>query len=74
MSFATSERILNAEIDTIVSAIGGEFYDNLFHGANKSFIDDEGAQQPHSFKSSSFSIPTQCGYCKVLTPFDCTMG
>jgi len=49
MSFATSERILNAEIDTIVAAIG----------------DDEGAQQPHSFKSSSFSIPTQCGYCKT---------
>lgn len=36
------------------------------YGFNKSFVDDEGAQQPHSFKSSSFSIPTQCGYCKVL--------
>jgi len=31
-----------------------------------SILDDEGAQRPHSFKSSSFSIPTQCGYCKVL--------
>ncbi|KAK7469363.1 Protein BZZ1 [Stygiomarasmius scandens] len=47
--FRTSECILTAEIDTIVSAIG----------------DDVGAQQPHSFKSSSFSIPTTCGYCKT---------
>ncbi|KAJ7288142.1 hypothetical protein C8J57DRAFT_1641335 [Mycena rebaudengoi] len=47
-SYTTSECILNTEIDTISAAIG----------------DDEGAQQPHSFKSSSFSIPTQCGYCK----------
>lgn len=28
-------------------------------------VDDVGGSQPHSFKSSSFSIPTQCGYCKV---------
>ncbi|KAJ6525279.1 hypothetical protein DFH09DRAFT_1188777 [Mycena vulgaris] len=48
MSYATSERILNTEMETISAAIG----------------DDEGAQHPHSFKSSSFSIPTQCGYCK----------
>ncbi|KAJ7442609.1 hypothetical protein FB451DRAFT_1438254 [Mycena latifolia] len=48
MSYATSERILTTEMETISTAIG----------------DDEGAQQPHSFKSSSFSIPTQCGYCK----------
>ncbi|KAJ6621842.1 hypothetical protein B0H10DRAFT_2162903 [Mycena sp. CBHHK59/15] len=48
ISYATSERILNTEIETISGAIG----------------DDEGEQQPHSFKSSSFSIPTQCGYCK----------
>jgi len=27
--------------------------------------DDEGEQHPHAFKSSSFSIPTQCGYCKT---------
>ncbi|EPQ50992.1 hypothetical protein GLOTRDRAFT_141152, partial [Gloeophyllum trabeum ATCC 11539] len=47
-SYATSACILQAEIDTIVGALGG----------------DEGAQQPHSFKNSSFSIPTQCGYCK----------
>uniref|UniRef100_A0A0W0G7Q7 Uncharacterized protein n=1 Tax=Moniliophthora roreri TaxID=221103 RepID=A0A0W0G7Q7_MONRR len=54
--FKSSECILKAEIDTIVLAIG----------------DDVGAQQPHSFKSSSFSIPTTCGYCKTsiwgLTP------
>ncbi|KAJ7095722.1 hypothetical protein B0H15DRAFT_826828 [Mycena belliarum] len=48
VSYSTSERVLSTEIETISAAIG----------------DDEGAQQPHSFKSSSFSIPTQCGYCK----------
>ncbi|KIK57148.1 hypothetical protein GYMLUDRAFT_247116 [Collybiopsis luxurians FD-317 M1] len=47
--FRTSECILNAEIDTIVNVIG----------------DDVGAQTPHNFKSSSFSIPTTCGYCKT---------
>ncbi|KAL0961378.1 hypothetical protein HGRIS_006332 [Hohenbuehelia grisea] len=46
--FSNSECILNTEIDVISSVLGG----------------DEGGQQPHSFKSSSFSIPTQCGYCK----------
>ncbi|KAF8968963.1 hypothetical protein BDZ97DRAFT_1797220 [Flammula alnicola] len=46
--YAASECILNAEVDAIVHAIG----------------DDEGASRPHSFKSSSFSIPTTCGYCK----------
>ncbi|KAF8588584.1 hypothetical protein K439DRAFT_1613424 [Ramaria rubella] len=45
---STSQAILVAEIDIVSSALGG----------------DEGSQQPHSFKSSSFSIPTQCGYCK----------
>lgn len=29
-------------------------------------VDDVGALSPHSFKNSSFSIPTQCGYCKVF--------
>ncbi|KAL1760436.1 hypothetical protein FB107DRAFT_203028 [Schizophyllum commune] len=46
--FSTSQAILNAEVDTIVAAVGN----------------DTGAMQPHTFKSSSFSIPTQCGYCK----------
>ncbi|PPQ86318.1 hypothetical protein CVT25_005619 [Psilocybe cyanescens] len=46
--YTTSERILTTEIETIIDAIG----------------DDEGASHPHSFKSSSFSIPTSCGYCK----------
>ncbi|KDQ20989.1 hypothetical protein BOTBODRAFT_27000 [Botryobasidium botryosum FD-172 SS1] len=27
--------------------------------------DDEGDQHPHTFKSSSFSIPTPCEYCKA---------
>lgn len=47
--YTTSEQLLNAELETILASIG----------------DDEGGQQPHSFKSSSFSIPTQCGYCKT---------
>ncbi|KAF7346569.1 hypothetical protein MSAN_01885000 [Mycena sanguinolenta] len=49
ISYATSECILKTEMEVISNAIG----------------DDEGAQRPHSFKSSSFSIPTQCGYCKT---------
>ncbi|KAJ6585189.1 hypothetical protein B0H19DRAFT_1108684 [Mycena capillaripes] len=48
ISYGTSECILKTEMEVISAAIG----------------DDEGEQQPHSFKSSSFSIPTQCGYCK----------
>ncbi|KAL5482501.1 BZZ1 [Sanghuangporus weigelae] len=40
--------ILNVEIETINDALGG----------------DEGLQSPHNFKSTSFSIPTACGYCK----------
>ncbi|KAJ3715511.1 hypothetical protein C8R42DRAFT_681074 [Lentinula raphanica] len=47
--YRTSECVLNAEIETIVGVIG----------------EDVGVQQPHNFKSSSFSIPTTCGYCKT---------
>ncbi|PBK74943.1 hypothetical protein ARMSODRAFT_951005 [Armillaria solidipes] len=47
--FGSSECILNAEIEAISAAVG----------------DDLGAQRPHSFKSSSFSIPTTCGYCQT---------
>ncbi|KAH8114438.1 hypothetical protein DFH11DRAFT_1688953 [Phellopilus nigrolimitatus] len=43
-----SATLLGSEIDTISDALGG----------------DEGSQSPHSFKSTSFSIPTTCGYCK----------
>ncbi|KAJ3842788.1 hypothetical protein EV361DRAFT_881673 [Lentinula raphanica] len=46
--YSTSECVLNAEIDTIVSVIG----------------EDVCVQQPHNFKSSSFLSPTTCGYCK----------
>ncbi|KIP02892.1 hypothetical protein PHLGIDRAFT_271826 [Phlebiopsis gigantea 11061_1 CR5-6] len=47
-SFTIPENILLTEIATISEALAG----------------DEGAQNPHTFKSSSFSIPTQCAYCK----------
>lgn len=46
--FKSSEMTLTTEVETIVAAVG----------------DDEGGQQPHTFKGSSFSIPTHCGYCK----------
>ncbi|KAF9005437.1 hypothetical protein BDQ17DRAFT_1389780 [Cyathus striatus] len=48
MSYTTSELVLNTEVDTIVKSIGN----------------DVGAGKLHAFKSSSFSIPTSCAYCK----------
>ncbi|KAI9443492.1 hypothetical protein H4582DRAFT_2072520 [Lactarius indigo] len=45
--YETSQSILETEIRIIETALGG----------------DEGSQRPHSFKSSSFTIPTECGYC-----------
>ena len=35
-------------IETVVNALG----------------DDQGSLQPHAFKSSAFTIPTQCHHCK----------
>ncbi|KAH7913976.1 hypothetical protein BJ138DRAFT_1058030 [Hygrophoropsis aurantiaca] len=46
--YETSECVLHSEIEIISAALG----------------DDVGGQNPHTFKSSSFSIPTSCGYCK----------
>ncbi|KAI9061334.1 hypothetical protein FKP32DRAFT_948969 [Trametes sanguinea] len=46
--YATSGVVLSTESETIAAALQG----------------DEGAQSPHTFKSSSFSIPTTCAYCK----------
>ncbi|KAI0269925.1 hypothetical protein BC834DRAFT_863984 [Gloeopeniophorella convolvens] len=45
--YETSQSVLEAEIQIIEKALGG----------------DEGSQSPHTFKSSSFTIPTECGYC-----------
>ncbi|KAF8262551.1 hypothetical protein EI94DRAFT_1808606 [Lactarius quietus] len=45
--YETSQSILETEIRIIEKALGG----------------DEGSQKPHAFKSSSFTIPTECGYC-----------
>ncbi|KAI9465047.1 hypothetical protein BJY52DRAFT_1184087 [Lactarius psammicola] len=45
--YESSQSILETEIRIIETALGG----------------DEGSQRPHSFKSSSFTIPTECGYC-----------
>ncbi|KIM26021.1 hypothetical protein M408DRAFT_330805 [Serendipita vermifera MAFF 305830] len=45
--YKTSVALLEKELEVIRTALG----------------DDIGAQQPHNFKSSSFSIPTTCEYC-----------
>ncbi|KAI0287946.1 hypothetical protein BC826DRAFT_1168600 [Russula brevipes] len=45
--YEASQSILETEIRIVETALGG----------------DEGSQRPHSFKSSSFTIPTECGYC-----------
>jgi hypothetical protein len=57
-------------VDVILAALGGKIASgsNLRH-LSSSVVGDEGSQMPHSFKSSSFSIPTQCGYCKVRRIF-----
>ncbi|KAI0338929.1 hypothetical protein BDW22DRAFT_1409320 [Trametopsis cervina] len=47
--YLISQRALSAEVETVTAALEG----------------DEGSQQFHTFKSSSFSIPTQCAYCKA---------
>ncbi|KAG2096547.1 uncharacterized protein F5147DRAFT_716580 [Suillus discolor] len=48
-ALSTSACVLNSEINMIAEVLGG----------------DEGGSSPHVFKSSAFSIPTTCGYCKV---------
>lgn len=63
--YTSSERILTAEIEAILAAVGGESTFGYFSRRLTVGKDDEGAHKPHTFKSSVFSIPTQCGYCKV---------
>ncbi|KAH9985527.1 hypothetical protein BJV77DRAFT_1061951 [Russula vinacea] len=45
--YEVSHSILETEIRIIETALDG----------------DEGSQRPHMFKGSSFTIPTECGYC-----------
>ncbi|KAI0322418.1 hypothetical protein OF83DRAFT_1161259 [Amylostereum chailletii] len=47
--YDTSRSILEAEIKLLEGALEG----------------DEGSQSPHTFKSSSFTIPTECAHCKT---------
>ncbi|KAI0032556.1 hypothetical protein K488DRAFT_49643 [Vararia minispora EC-137] len=47
--FEGSRTILEAEIKLVEEALGG----------------DEGSQSPHQFKSSSFTIPTECAHCRT---------
>ncbi|TEB30594.1 hypothetical protein FA13DRAFT_1755022 [Coprinellus micaceus] len=47
--YQISEHVLKAEIDTITAAVGN----------------DVGGSNPHQFKSTSFSIPATCSYCKT---------
>ncbi|KAF8440834.1 hypothetical protein L210DRAFT_3447746 [Boletus edulis BED1] len=65
--FATSELVLRTEIDTITAALGGKLaqYFERSTLTGEPFLDDQGGSKPHDFKSSSFSIPTACGYCKT---------
>ncbi|TFY80912.1 hypothetical protein EWM64_g3101 [Hericium alpestre] len=48
-SYQMTKTCLDAEIEILESNLGG----------------DEGGQNPHAFKSSSFTIPTECGYCRT---------
>lgn len=45
--------------------VGGNEVRMLESDGDDTSSDDEGGSSPHDFKSSSFSIPTTCGYCKV---------
>jgi hypothetical protein len=64
--YATSQCILNAEVDAITAAVGGmTTRGNYIDCVLIVLSDDFGAAKPHTFKSSSFSIPAQCGYCQV---------
>ena len=40
-------------------------FPNFLGKSPERVLGDEGSQSPHNFKSTSFSIPTTCGYCKV---------
>ncbi|KAB5596551.1 Protein BZZ1 [Ceratobasidium theobromae] len=57
-----------AEIKVVTDALAGTPTTTLSRaGTNISpiLVGDEGAQKPHEFKSTSFSIPAPCGYCKT---------
>ncbi|KAG8755764.1 hypothetical protein FRC14_003681 [Serendipita sp. 396] len=47
--YNTSVVLIQKELEVLSTALGG----------------DVGAQQPHNFKSSTFSIPATCEYCHV---------
>ncbi|KAG8882420.1 hypothetical protein FRB98_003726 [Tulasnella sp. 332] len=58
IQLTTIETALQGEIDTMVGVLG----------------DDQGAGQPHTFKSSSFSIPTPSVHskCELKVPAECS--
>ncbi|KAF9519700.1 hypothetical protein BS47DRAFT_1324420 [Hydnum rufescens UP504] len=56
---------------TLIITASHDFYTGRFWGpTHRSTFDcsaryDYGSQAPHSFKSSSFAVPTLCAYCKT---------
>ena len=65
--YETSQSILETEIRIIEKSLGGECLGFSEKNPFKNFASsgDEGSQKPHAFKSSSFTIPTECSYCAV---------
>ncbi len=69
---AMKQDALAVEVQTLELTLGGllewachdswSLTDNI---ACVMCTDEQGAQQPHDFKSTSFTIPTPCDYCKV---------
>jgi hypothetical protein len=66
--YEVSQSILETEIGIIETALGGKRQRKCNREIFPIYVSisgDEGSQSPHSFKSSSFTIPTECGYCAV---------
>lgn len=66
--YEESQSIIETEIRIIEEALGGKRRGKCKREIFPIYVSisgDEGSQRPHSFKSSSFTIPTECGYCAV---------
>ena len=63
--YNTSVALLEKELEVIGAVLGGKMLVAICISIMKRIKDDIGAQQPHAFKSSAFSIPTTCEYCHV---------
>ncbi|QRV85998.1 SH3 domain protein [Ceratobasidium sp. AG-Ba] len=54
-----------AEMRVLSEALAGKLKHSATRLQSNVSLGDEGAQKPHEFKSTSFSIPAPCGYCKT---------